>query len=273
MKFLRYLLPILLMGLSAVTFAGDIQVLCEPGLRVYVDDEFVGTSSAREDGLAVTDIRPGKHLVRVEKDGFLSQTFEVEILDLPIELRVGEFSPTPPAREEIEPDDAEVKQLVGSLVITSVPQNCDVEIDGKTESKDEPQVVVGGLAAGEHTISFSKPGYDPISSVIDVHAGAELNVRGDLKSGKVEVVHKGRGMLIVESNPMHCMVSFMGEIRTKSRTHLKMKQLPAGEHPITVSIQGRDLSTNVLIMNRMKTILEVSFVKGEEPFVVSYESE
>jgi len=271
MKFLRYVLPLLLISVSVVAFAGDIQVLCEPGLRVYVDDEFVGTSSTREDGLAVVNIGPGKHVVRVEKDGFLSQSFEVDILDLPIEVKVGEFSAAPPSNAETEPAVAEVKQLVGSLVVTSVPQNCDVEIDGKAESKDEPQVVIGGLATGEHTISFSKSGYDTISSVIEVHAGAEINVRGDLKSGKVEVVHKGRGAIRVFSSPMHCTVRFMGSVKTKSRTSLKMKQLPAGEHPITVSIPGRDLSTTVLIMDKMTTVLEVSFVKGDEPFVVSYE--
>jgi hypothetical protein len=182
MKSLRYVLPLLLISVSVVSFAGDIQVLCEPGLRVYVDNEFVGTSSTREDGLAVVDIGPGKHIVRVEKDGFLSQSFEVEILDLPIEIKLGEFSPAPPAEEETQPAVAVVQQLVGSLVVTSAPQNCDVEIDGKTTAKNEPHLVIGGLAAGEHTISFSKPGYEPLSSVIEVHPGAEITVRGDLKS-------------------------------------------------------------------------------------------
>jgi len=109
MKSLRYVLPLLLISVSVVSFAGDIQVLCEPGLRVYVDDEFVGTSSTREDGLAVVNIEPGKHIVRVEKDGFLSQSFEVDILDLPIEVKVGEFFVAPPSDEETEPAVAEVK--------------------------------------------------------------------------------------------------------------------------------------------------------------------
>lgn len=271
MKPLRYLLPLFLISVSAISFAGDIQILCEPGLRIYLDDVFVGTSKAREDGLALVKVRPGKHLVRVEKDGFLPQSFEVEILDLPIEVKVGEFSPTPPPVAETEPAVAEVRQLVGSLVVTSAPQNCVVEIDGREETKDTPRLIVGGLPTGEHTITFSKQGYDPISAVIEVYPGAEITVRGDFKSGKVETVHQGKGSLRMTSTPRHCTVSFMGKVKAKYTSNLNMTQLPAGKHPITVSIPGREMSTTVMILNRTRTILEVNFVKGEEPFVMSYE--
>ena len=46
-------------------------------------------------------------------------------------------------------------ELVGNLVITSAPQNCVVEIDGKSQPKTTPQLTVEGLAAGEHTIEVS----------------------------------------------------------------------------------------------------------------------
>ena len=38
------------MSVAAVSFAGDIQVFCSPGLRIYLDGEFMGTSSVKEDG-------------------------------------------------------------------------------------------------------------------------------------------------------------------------------------------------------------------------------
>jgi hypothetical protein len=267
---LRYLLTLLLLGVTTMSHAGDIQILCEPDLRVYVDDELVGRSSAREDGLAIENVPPGTHLVRVEKDGFLPQSFEVEILDLPIEIKVGEFYPAPPSAQPVEPDDAEVQHLVGSLVVTSSPQNCEVEIDGETQTKDAPHLVIGGLAPGEHTIVFRKEGYEPVSEVIEIHAGAEITVRGDFKSGQVDVVFQGKGTLRVISRPSHCTVRFMGEIKEKTRSYLNVSHVPAGEHPITLSMPGRELTTTVLILDRTRTTLKVNFVKGEEPFSVSY---
>ena len=106
--------------------------------------------------------------------------------------------------------------------------------------------------------------------MIDVHPGAEITVRGDFKSGQVEVVFQGKGSLRVISNPRHCTVRFMGKATEKNRSYLNVSHVPAGEHTITISIPGRDLTTTVLILDRTKTTLEVSFVKGKEPFAVSY---
>jgi hypothetical protein len=258
------------MSVSAVSFAGDIQVFCEPGLRVYLDGELMGISSTQEDGLFLSNAPEGMRRIRVEKDGFVPQSIEVEVSDYPIEVRVGKLSPGPFASYTKEPDAGTVPQLHGNLTITSAPQNCTVEIDGKSETKDTPQLSIGRIAAGEHTISFSKPGYEPISRVVTIHPKADVTVRGDLFAGKVETTYEGRGALRVISNPSRCTVRFRGKTEEKIHMSLNLTQIPAGEYPIFVSIRGRKLSTNVLIMNEQRTILEVSFVKGDEPFVVSY---
>lgn len=270
MKIARWLCLFFVMSLSAVSFAGDIQVSCSPGLRVYLDEEFMGTSSANQDGLFLINVPHGTRIIRVEKDGFVPQSIEVEVSDFPIEVRVGQLSPGPFARYTKEPEAGTVAQLVGNLTITSAPQNCTVEIDGKSETKDTPQLSIGRIAAGEHTISFSKPGYEPISHVVTIHPGADVTVRGDLFAGKVETTYEGRGALRVISNPKRCTVRFRGKTEEKIHMNLNLTHIPAGEYPIVVSIRGRKLSTSVLIMDGQRIILEVSFVKGDEPFVVSY---
>ena len=153
----RFCLIGLLLVLSAsVSFAGDIQVSCEPGLRIYLDDEFIGVSSAKEDGLFLMDIDRGKHTVWIEKDGFLSQRFRVEIFDLPIEVKVAEFQPIPTTVKEEPPAPPILQQQVGSLVVTSAPQKCTVEIDGKIETfgKRTDSEQVGTGAAG---VEFIRP--------------------------------------------------------------------------------------------------------------------
>ena len=149
MKCLQWLCLLLLTGVAATSFAGDIQVSCEPGLRVYLDGKFVGTSGSKEDGLFLTDVPEGSHIIRVEKDGFVPQSFRLEVLKVPIEVKVGEFSPEAPVSQDMGNSSAEVKQPVGNLLVTSIPQNCVVEIDGKPETKSVPLLRIDGLAAGD----------------------------------------------------------------------------------------------------------------------------
>jgi len=273
MKGLRWFCLLLVACVSAASFAADIQVACEPGLRVYLDGNLVGTSNAKEDGLFVANVPEGAHVIRVEKAGFVPQSFRVEVWKLPIEVNVGEFSPEPPVRPDREIPSAELEQLAGSLRVTSAPQNCTVEIDGKTEAKSAPEMVIVGLAAGEHRITFSKPGYDHISGVVRLHPGAKVTVRGDLIAGKVETIHEGVGSLRVISTPEYCAVRILGMTKEKTRPRLNISHLPAGEHRITVEWKGRQVSRDVLITNGTRTIVIVSFLKGDEPFVVSYEPE
>lgn len=273
MRYLRWSILLLLTSMPAMSFAGDIQVSCEPALRVYLDGKFVGTSSSKEDGLFLANVPGGAHVVRVEKDEFAPQSFRVEVHKAPIQVKVGEFSPKPLTPDEIQTGGATVTQAAGNLIVTSAPQNCVVEVDGKPEVKSVPLLLIGDLAAGEHAISFSKPGYDRIAGVVRIQPGADVTVRGDLTSGKLEIINEGKGSLRVISIPEVCTVRFLGKTQAKAHARLNISYIPAGEHRIVVTWKGRELSSNVVISNGHRTIVTVSFMRGDDPFVVSYEPE
>jgi hypothetical protein len=261
------------MSVPVLSFAGDIQVFCEPALRVYLDGKFVGTSSAKDDGLFLANVPGGAHIIRVEKEGFVAQSFQVEVKNLPIEVKVEAFSPEPPMGREGETGGATVKQPAGNLLVTSAPQDCVVEIDGKAEDKSVPLLRIDGLAAGEHAISFSKPGYDRISGLVKIQPGTDVTVRGDFKAGKLETIYEGKGSLRVISTPEHCKVRFLGKTREKIRARLNLSYIPAGEHEMVVSWKNLKLSSTIAIINDYRTVVVVSFRKGDQPFVVSYEKE
>ena len=273
MRYLRWLCLLLVTSMSALAFAGDIQVACGPALRIYLDGKLVGTSSSKEDGLHLAAVPEGTHIIRVEKDGFVPQSFEVEVSKLPIEMKVGELSPEPLARDGREHSSLEIKKPAGNLLVTSAPQNCVVEIDGKSKPKNTPLLLIEDLAAGEHTISFIREEFDRISGVVRIAPGAAVTVRGDLKTGKVETIHEGKGSLRVTSNPEYCTVRFLGVTREKIRGRLTVTHVPAGEHRIVVAWGRRELAANVVITAGQTVVVAVSFIKGEEPFIVSYEPE
>lgn len=264
---------LLAMSLAASVFAGDIQVSCGPDLRVYLDGKLAGVSSAKEDGLYLANVPDGLHVVRVEKDGFASQTFRVQVSKVPVEVKVGAFAPQAPASREAETSVAKALEPPGLLVVTSAPQNCVVEVDGKPETKSAPLMRVQGLATGEHSISFSKQGYDRLAGSITMRPGAALNVHGDLIAGKLETVYEGQGSLRVYSTPEHCTIRILGMTKEKIRATLNLSHLPAGEHRLVARWAGREQSSSIVISNGQRTIVTVSFVKGAPPFAVRYEPE
>ena len=273
-KFRLSCLLVIMVVAASSSFAGDIQILCEPGVRVYLDGTFMGVSNAREDGLFLMDVERGKHTISVEKDGHVSQFFQVELLGAPIQLEIPEFTAlpviSPEAEAAPEPEPQPVTQLLGSLKVTSAPQNCLVEIAGQASEKTTPELAIGGLPVGDHTITFSKPGFEPIRGVVTVREGAEVTVRGNLLDGRVETVLEGKGSLRVLSKPIRCDVSILGEQRMKTQPQLNMAFLPAGTHRLTVGIPGKTMSADVMILDRTRTIVEVSFTDGDEPFVIRH---
>lgn len=274
MKRLHCLFLFLVMGFSVVTLlAGDIQVSCEPDLRVYLDDKLAGTSSSKEDGLVLANVKSGTHVIRVEKNGFVPQTFKVEVPALPIEVKVQEFTPLPPERRADETRSVITRGDVGDLAVTSVPQNCVVEIDGKTRTKNTPILLIDSLAPGEHQISFSKEGYKQLTGTVKIKAGSEVTVRGDLTTGKLENVYSGNGSLRLTSNPQYCTVRLLGETTDKTRPVLNLKKLPAGEHRIVVSYKSVERSSTVTINAGQRTIVNVNLMNANEPFTFSYEPE
>ena len=70
MKHLFSLCLLLLIGLPALSSAGDIQVLCEPGLKVYLDGEFMGVSNSKEDGLYLASVDRILDVIVAQDNGF-----------------------------------------------------------------------------------------------------------------------------------------------------------------------------------------------------------
>ena len=274
MRTARLLCLLLAIGLPAAAIAGDIQITCEPGLHVYLDGNLVGTSKASEDGLYLVNIPEGRHIVRVEKPGCFPQGFEVNVTKLPIQVKVAKWVQVLGGLPGVKaPAQTQVDEPVGKLVITSAPQACTVTIDGTSQEKDVPYLTIGALPQGKHTISFSRPGVTPLSTVVDMEPGTDMTVRGDFLDGKVEVTYEGLGSIRILSTPQSCMVYFLGETRQKTTPIMNISHLPAGRHRLIVAWGGREMTTEVLITNRYRTIVTVDFGDKNPPFAFAYEPE
>ena len=149
-------------GLADPQPAGNLHVTSSPGLRVYVDDRFVGLTTAEHGGLQVTALSAGKHQVRVEKTGFQSQRFMVVIqARADVELKVGKLAVRRRIRRK--PPEEPVDMTVGSppMVVddtsTPGPGNWDLNL-----------VFTGDLSTDSDT-------YD--SPLVDINNGRGENVQ------------------------------------------------------------------------------------------------
>ena len=77
------------------------------------------------------------------------------------------------------------------------------------------------------------------------------------------------GSLQVRSKPVRCTIWFRDEIHDKAYDRFNLTKIPAGEYPMMVMIPGRKLTTTVLIVDGQRTTVEVSFMKGDDPFVIT----
>ena len=274
MRSLRLLCLFLALGLPATALAGDIQVTCEPGLKVYLDGNFAGITNTNQDGLFLAGVAEGKHTVRVDKPGCMPQGYAVVVTKLPIQVKVRKFVPIVGGihvdREESKADESE---MVGRLLITSAPQNCDVAIDGKSQRKDTPVLTLARLPRGKHTISFSRPGEQPVSAEINLEPGAELMVRGDLINGRVDVSYEGIGSLRFYSQPEGCKIFILGSLRQKNTAVMNITYVPAGRHHLVATWGGREVSGDVLVNNGYRTVVTINFAPNATPLTFSYEPE
>jgi len=119
-------------GLADPLPAGNLHVSSSPGLRVYVDNRFVGVATAEQAGLQLPALLAGEHRVRVERAGFQSKRFVVVIqAGTDVELKVAKLEVRRRIRRK--PREEPVDMTVGSppMVIddTATPGPGDWEVN------------------------------------------------------------------------------------------------------------------------------------------------
>ena len=291
MRHACWLVVVLAMVVAAPLYAADIQIQCEPGLQVFVDGELVGVSTAEDDGFHIADIAEGAHLLRIEKEGFRSQTFTVDMHDTDLQVEVGPFQPLPQRATEETPTPRAVDEDAGtgSLMILTAPQSCVVVLDGKPHTKDVPRLKLEGVAAGEHAIAFSAPGQPRISVKLTVEAGQEITVRANLNLGEIKVLRDGetevvkdrevdvtpwgKGSVRFYSEPRVCTINFNGNVIQKATPVVNRSFIPAGDYPIVASRGAREVRGTITIKRNQRAIVTVNLADPLSPFTVAYEPE
>lgn len=100
-----------------------IQVICEPGVQIYLNDTFEGTTNWADGGLSI-NTPAGKYTVKAQKAGFATR--EITLSLKKSDVKVWELKALTPLKD-YKPATSSVKQTpYGTLIVHSYPAQCEI---------------------------------------------------------------------------------------------------------------------------------------------------
>ncbi|MBU4502161.1 MAG: PEGA domain-containing protein [Nanoarchaeota archaeon] len=192
-----YLLLLLINLMCLFTFAQDvgyIQIKCEPGAMVLLDDNFVGNTSSELKGLILQDVPAGPHQIKIVKEGFEPQSVKIDLKINEIYVyEVKEFSPQLDVKEQREADTDTIKQRIGSLLIETIPIDCIIEIPKLNINKEhygdktKKTWIYSNIPIGSYSVNFIALG-KKIEYELKIEEGIQKHLLVNILSNKVEEI-------------------------------------------------------------------------------------
>ncbi len=178
------------------------------GGRVSVDGRPVGELGMTP--IRVTDLQPGRHQVRVEREGY--QPFEQWV-----EVGGGQLVRIAALLERRAPETGEI--------LVAGPTGAPIFVDGRPVGTTP--MVVEGVTVGPHTVEIRPPGVPPYSQQVTILAGQRVTVTMPTTGG---------GVLRVIATAPGAIISIDGEVIGPSPA--VRENMAAGEHIVEATAEG-----------------------------------
>ena len=149
---------LLFISLSLTAQSAYIQIIAEPDVSVFLDNSFKGKTSAELGGLIIENVSPGKHWIKITKEGFNPQ--EESIVVKPQEVfsyTVQPFTPKIKITQQGNTGRQEINREVGDIKIQSLPVQIQIEIKklGIRSSKEQDEWKASEVPAGTYDVTFN----------------------------------------------------------------------------------------------------------------------
>lgn len=191
--------PELSSRLSVSTIPDKATVTCDGVLR-------------DETPMTISGLRPGTHLVSVEKQGYLPARRTVTLV-------AGQRSAL----------EIPLERVLGLILIKSIPDGADIEIAGAHRGK--APLLITDLAPGKYRVKASSAGY--------LSRDVEVEVENRIPKMVLVSLASDSAMLNINSEPAGATVTVNG--LSKGTTPCKLDRLPAGDNEVVVSMPDYDV--------------------------------
>ena len=164
---------------------GDLQVICSPGVSVFIDGSFMGITTASAQGLFLERLATGGHTLTVKKEGFRDQTRHIDISsDLLLVVRF-EFVQQREEVTRINQDEAgQLVREVGELILRAVPPRPEAEVFINGVHKGSGDIRVSGVPAGSLLVTWKRPGVTVEHRVV-LKGGDTITLKADFRTSEV----------------------------------------------------------------------------------------
>ncbi len=163
--------------------AGDIQITCEPGIRIWLNNDFKGKTTIDDNGIFIEGLSQGNYIIKAAKTGFNPLRKTVNVLDgQTIEVKI-KFTTPSVKIEQISPEkDTTLVQKVGTFILRSVPLKATVYIDNKEMGKTD--IKVGNFPVGNHTVKFVFKNKE-LKGSFQLNSNESLKLKGHFKKNEI----------------------------------------------------------------------------------------
>ncbi len=168
---------------------GYIQVKCPPGVRVFLDGTFAGTTQP-DIGLVLENVPVGSHRVKATRDGYAPWERDVTLRKGQVlVVEVDTLRRAVVVEQSGESADGGLRQETGNLRVQSIPVDCVIVVAelGQTIDKVKDTVDLKGVPVGAYEVVGRRQG-STLRRQVRVDSGATRHILFNFLRGTVEDV-------------------------------------------------------------------------------------
>jgi len=179
----------LLAGLQAMTLTAlahtHLHILSEPGVDIYLNDEFFSTTKWKSNGLHLK-LSAGDYRLEARKPGFAKQTKTVSLKKGDVEVwELATFTPEPGRAKDKKEPRPTAAAAYGALTVYTHPTECTITLVTAAQNeaswpKTDKRWTAQKLPAGKYTVKAIREGRT-LSYDLEVPGNGQVEVIFDFR--------------------------------------------------------------------------------------------
>jgi hypothetical protein len=162
---------------------GDIFVVAEPGIAIWLDEEFKGKVEEGQPGVVLEDVYEGEHTLTATKLGFVPVTLTVAVKEnKAVQVDVSLSTPAMISENITETKEVKLIKESATLVARSIPIGAFVFFNGKKMGTTDLKFT--HVAPDTYTVRFEFAGKS-LEESVELHVNEERLIKADFLNMKV----------------------------------------------------------------------------------------
>jgi len=181
---------------------GYIQVQCEPVVQIFLDGVLKAVTNRDQEGLIIEGVAVGTRVVKAVKPGFTPQEQRVSVSKGEVMVvKIAALRPKPVVEQSGEEQAAPIQLRVGSVLVKSLPVECNVDFERSDGSrgwnlvgqvdKTKAEAKVSQLEIGTYRVTATRSS-GSLSATFDLAENDEVTVFFNFVGKTTEVTSVAR---------------------------------------------------------------------------------